>query len=130
MKKRYLILLIIITFAVEVIITKFYITKKVEYTNDTIKINELVNQISDNYNNYSKYPDIYDYTILDNNGDVIYTTTNGLSKTLTEAYKNRDTIIDLIVEDEVKGKIIINNDFEEIVNTNKNKFIIILISIT
>ena len=50
MKKRYLILLIILTFAVEVIITKFYITKKVEYTNDTIKINELVNQISDNNN--------------------------------------------------------------------------------
>ena len=130
MKKRYLILFIIITFAVEVIITKFYITKKVEYTNDTIKINELVNQISDNYNNYSKYSDFYDYTILDNNGDVIYTTTNGLSKTLNEAYKNRDTIIDLIVEDEVKGKIIINNDFEEITNSNKNKFTIILISIT
>ena len=130
MKKRYLILLIILTFIVEVIITTFYITKKVEYTNDIIKINELVNQISDNYNNYSKYSDLYDYTILDNNGNVIYTTTNGLSKTLNEAYKNRDTIIDLIAQNEVKGKIIINNDFEEMINSNKNKFTIILISIT
>ena len=130
MKKRYLILLIILTFIVEVIITTFYITKKMEYTNDVIKINELVNKIGDNYDNYSKYSDFYDYTILDNNGNVIYTTTEGLSKSLNEAYKNRDTIIDLTYQNEVKGKIIINNDFEEIVNTNKNKFIIILISIT
>ncbi|MBQ2938102.1 MAG: HAMP domain-containing histidine kinase [Clostridia bacterium] len=130
MKKRYLILFIILTFLVEIFIATIYINKKVEYTNDIIKINELVKQITINYNNYSKYPEFYDYTILDNDGNLIYKTKNDVSQSLNEAYKNRDTIIDLIIENEVKGKIIINNNFEETVNSNKYKFIIILIFIT
>lgn len=130
MKKVYFILVIIVTFLIEIGLFSFYINKENEITNDIIKVNELVNQVKSNYNDYSKIQTLYDYTILDNNESVIYITNENLSKSLNEAYKNRDTVIDLIVDNQIKGKIIIHNDFEQIIRNERYKFIISIMFIT
>lgn len=130
MKKRYLILFIIITFIIELISVIFLVTEKTEYKNDTIKINELVSEIEKNYGNVSKYPKYLDYAIIDNDEKVIYKTKDNASKTLNEAYKNRDTIIDLTINNENKGKIIISNNFSNIVSKHNETYIYTIIIVS
>lgn len=127
MKRRYLILFIIFTFVFELFVVIYNIKEKTEYANDVIKINELVNIIKENYGETSKYPKYFDYTVIDNSGNLIYKTKDDLSQSLNEAYKNRDTIIDLIIDNEVKGKIIICNDVKGIVNRHNDIYINIII---
>ncbi len=127
MKRRYLILFIIFTFVFELFVVIYNIKEKTEYANDVIKINELVSSIKENYGDTSKYPKYFDYTVIDNSGNLIYKTKDDLSQSLNEAYKNRDTIIDLIIDNEVKGKIIICNDVKGIVNRHNNIYINIII---
>lgn len=127
MKRRYLILFIIFTFVFELFVVIYNIKEKTEYANDVIKINELVNIIKESYGETSKYPKYFDYTVIDNSGNLIYKTKDDLSQSLNEAYKNRDTIIDLIIDNEVKGKIIICNDVKGIVNRHNDIYINIII---
>lgn len=126
MKRRYLSLFIIFTFVLELFVVIYYIREKTEYKNDITKINELVNEIKENYGEFSKYPKYYNYTVIDNSGNLIYKTKDDLSQSLNEAYKNRDTIIDLIVDNEIKGKIIISNDIKGIVNRHNDIYINII----
>ncbi len=127
MKRRYLILFIIFTFVFELFVVIYNIKEKTEYSNDVIKINELVSSIKESYGDTSKYPKYFDYTVIDNSGNLIYKTKDELSQSLNEAYKNRDTIIDLIIDNEVKGKIIICNDVKGIVNRHNDIYINIII---
>lgn len=126
MRRRYLILFIICTFAFELFVVVYYIREKTEYKNDVIKINELVNEIKESYGEFSKYPKYFDYTVIDNSGNLVYKTKDELSQSLNEAYKNRDTIIDLIIDNEIKGKIIISNDVKGIVNRHNDIYINII----
>lgn len=126
MKRRYLSLFIIFTFVFELFVVIYYIREKTEYKNDIIKVNELINEIKENYGDISKYPKYFDYTIIDNSGNLIYKTKDELSQSLNEAYKNRDTIIDLIIDNEIKGKVIISNDVKGIVNRHNDIYINIL----
>ena len=123
MKKRYFFILLAITFLIEIIISIILINNKVEYKNDTVKLNELVNEIKNNFGDETKYPNYFKYVIIDENENLVYKTDNNLSKTLNVAYQNRDTIIDLKV-DEKEYKIIVSNDISAIASKNN----IILIS--
>lgn len=129
MKKKYLILFIIFTIIIEILITNMFINKN-EYNNDSVKINELVSQIKENYGDSSKYPNSFEYTIIDNNESIIYKTDKSTSKSLNEAYKNKDTIIDIIIDNEIKGKIIINNNFGEIINKNNKTYVETIVAIS
>lgn len=130
MKKKFLLIFIVITFTIEIILTYTYFNKSYKYDNDIVIINELVAEIEYNFGDESKYPKTCDYTIIDNNNNVIYKTNNGLSESLNMAYKNRDTIVDLVVDNNVEGKIIIHNNSEELLAQNKKSHIILIISIS
>lgn len=119
MKKRYLVLFMTITIIIEIFVTNTYIKNKLDYKNDTTKINELVKEIEINFGDENKYPRTFSYTIIDNNGNLLFKIQDGLSESLNEAYKNKDTIIDINVNGESK-KLIIDNNYEETMkNTNK-----------
>ncbi len=51
-----------------------------------------------------------DYVVLDLGGEVLFRTGTGLSESIHEAVCHRDTILDIRVDDEVVGKLIVNND--------------------
>lgn len=96
------------------------------YKNDTIKINELVNEIKINYGNENKYPKGINYTIIDNNDNFIYSN-NNQSKSLNDAYKNQDTIVDIIIDGNTY-KILIKNNIDEYIKS-RNITIIVFVSI-
>ncbi len=113
MKKRYLIIFLIVSFIVELSVLIIMSKKKIEIKNDTVELNELTKEIENNYGNTSKYPTNYEYVIIDNSGSVLYKRGNS-SQSLTEAYVNNDIVIDLVIDDNVIGKIIVKNKINSI----------------
>ena len=79
MKKRYLILIILITLLLEIIISINFINQKKIYINDTVKINDLSKTIENNFTDKSKYPKTFDYAIIDSNETLIYATNRNTS---------------------------------------------------
>ena len=96
MKKRYLIIIVLVTLILEIFISINFINNKKIYQNDTIKINELSKTIENNFYDRSKYPKTYDYSIIDSNEELIYATNRIVSDNLNDAYRNKDTIVDKI----------------------------------
>lgn len=126
MKKRYLFIIIIVSFIIEIFLTINFIKTEDLYKNDPVKINELVKNIENN----NKPNTDFEYTLFDSNENIIYQTNNNLSKNLVDAYKNRDTIIDVNINN-IPHKLVISNKLNKIINNNRKKYItlIILISI-
>lgn len=127
MKKRYFFILLALTFLIEIIASIILINNKVEYKNDTVKLNELINEIKNNFNDEDKYPTFFEYAIIDNDGNLIYKTNNIESKSLNQAYQNRDTIMDLKIEDK-DYKVLVSNDVASIVSKNNTILISMILS--
>lgn len=121
MKKRYLFIILIITFIVEIVITYNFLKTNESYKNDSVVINELVKNIENNNYINTKYK----YTIFDNNENIIYQSNKNLSKNLTEAYVNRDTIVDVNINN-IPHKLVISNELNKVINNNRKKYITII----
>lgn len=129
MKKIYLILIILITFLTEILVSIYFIKEKTNYQNDSVNINDLSKTIEKNYPNDNEYPKEFQYTIFDENENIMYKTNNELSKSINEAYKNQDTIVDLKINEE-NYKLVINNNLNNIIEQNQKAYIKILIIIS
>lgn len=129
MKKRYLILIILITLLLEIIISINFINQKNIYINDTVKINDLAKTIENNFTDKSKYPKTFDYAIIDSNETLIYATNRNTSDSLNEAYKNKDTIVDIKVDNKIY-KILIDNKIEKIIEESKKSYLNSIITIS
>ena len=124
MRKKAFFIILGLTFIIEFIFVLCILNTN--YKNDTIKINELVNEIKINYGNENEYPKNVNYTIIDNNDNFIYSN-NNKSKSLNDAYKNQDTIVDIIIDGNVY-KILIKNNIDEYI-ASRNISIIVFVSI-
>ncbi len=71
-----------------------------------------------------------DYVVLDNKGNLIRATRRGLNEDLNSAINNRDTIVDILLDTEVIGKLIIYNNTNELLKRHKNNMLISIITIT
>ena len=129
MKKKSVLILFIITFVIETAITIFLFDRIKDIDQDVVKINECVKTIEDNYNNEEKYSKILDYSIINNKGELIYSTNNSNSNSISQAIKNNNIILDLEVNGEIVGKVLIKNNTNELINNYKN-YIFITVVIT
>ncbi len=124
MRRKAFFIILGLTFIIEIVFILCILNTN--YKNDTIKINELVNEIKINYGNENKYPKGINYTIIDNNDNFIYSN-NNKSKSLNDAYKNQDTIVDIIIDGNTY-KILIKNNIDEYIKS-RNITIIVFVSI-
>ncbi len=124
MRRKAFFIILGLTFIIEIVFILCILNTN--YKNDTIKINELVNEIKINYGNENKYPKGINYTIIDNNDNFIYSN-NNQSKSLNDAYKNQDTIVDIIIDGNTY-KILIKNSIDEYIKS-RNITIIVFVSI-
>ena len=129
MKNRLFTSIILITFILEMFVTMYFLYQRNDYLNDTIKINDLSKCLEYNYLNYNNCKTEYKYTILDKNENVLYKTDSNLSSSLFDAYKNKDTIVDLNINNKTY-KLLINNNLSELADKNKKIYtnLIIIIS--
>jgi len=98
-------------------------THKVNITD----VNDVLMTVEDNWNGDLKemFQDVkdygFDFVIVDNNGNTIIASSEGLNETLQEAIKNMDTIVDIDIDKETVGKLIIYNNTENQIGEVKNK---------
>lgn len=112
MKKRIFLSVIALVFAVELVALIIFATQSFETAQDTVSVNEMVQSVQNNWNDIEHRTDStdLDYTVLDLQGNVIFKTKPGLSESIISAVNHRDTILDIEVDGEVVGKLIIHND--------------------
>ncbi len=113
MKKAPFILILVLTFIAEALACFFMVTSIRDIKTDPVKVNECMYSISDNYGDISKYDKQLDYVVLDNDGNLVYKTRDGLSETINEAIKTRGLVLDLKVNDEIVGKVIFDYSEDE-----------------
>ena len=106
MKKAPFIVLLVLTLFAEALACYFMLTRIKDIKTDPVKVNECMYSITENFGDTSKYNDQLDYVVIDNGGNLLYKTKEGLSESINEAIKTRGLIIDLKVDGEVKGKVI------------------------
>lgn len=131
MRKKPIIILFIITFILEAIISLFLFNEVSSVKQDTVKVNECLKTIEENYPNKDNYYKELDYSIVDLEGNLIYKTNNSKSKSVNDAIKNNDIILDVKIDNKVIGKLLIKNNTEELISNYKRDIFtcIILISI-
>ena len=93
---------------------------------DTVEVNELLSEIKAHwYDDHITYPVCsFDYAVIDSEERVLYK--NGKSnaaETIVKATANRDTIRDIVVNDEIVGKVIIYNYIGDIEEQVGSRFI-------
>lgn len=106
MKKAPFIVLLVLTLLAEALACFFMLTRIKDIKTDPVKVNECMYSITENFGDTSKYNDQLDYVVIDNGGNLLYKTKEGLSESINEAIQTRGLIIDLKVDGEVKGKVI------------------------
>ena len=130
MRKRTIIFLFVISFILELVIIYILFSKSINNKQDTVRINECVKIVEQNYGNTDKYSKELDYSIIDSSNTLIYTTDDSNSKTLNEAILNNDVILDIVVDGSVVGKILIKNNTQAFFNNYRNYLFCVIVIIT
>ncbi|MDQ0194818.1 HAMP domain-containing sensor histidine kinase [Paenibacillus wynnii] len=125
MLKKLLIVLLIAVLATSTAYLLLLLNVKEGASTDRIAINGIVKLTVQNWgalkgNEYGNTP--YDFAIIDASGTLLYQTKTGIAVTVNEAINNRDTLIDIVVDDQHVGKVIINNDYNNVFLKLKQQF--------
>lgn len=134
MRIKLLIILFLIVFTVGITFPILTINNKNISEVNIIAINEIVKTIEKNWGQINKETLITSgfnqpFIIIDNLENVIYQTHGTQFTNIYDAIKNRDSIIDVMQNDEIVGKIIIHNNEQEIVQKMKKELVTSFISI-
>lgn len=124
MKKAPFIVLLILTFIAEALACFFLTTRFKDIKTDPVKVNECMYSITENFGDESQYNTQLDYTVIDNDGNLIYKTKDGLSESINDAIKSRGLILDLVIDGEVVGKVIFDYSMDDQINGFKQNIII------
>lgn len=112
MKLRPFLLAILLIFTAEIVCIVLFLEKTPDTKQDVVAVNAVVQSASLRWPDFENagMPRNLEYTIIDNEGTVLYRTREGLSETINEAIAHRDTICDIISGGSSVGKIIIDNE--------------------
>lgn len=126
MKKRALVVCLCFLFVIGVTALVFFATRKTESPQDAVAVNEVAESVRMDWHAMEKHKNrtALDYVVLDADGTVQYRTKTGLSESINEAVMHRDTILDVEVNHDVVGKLIVYNDSTQNLQSQKQKIIV------
>ena len=128
MKKFPFLLLIVLTFLIEITLCFFIIRGIRDEGQDTVAVNECVKSVEENFGDFSKYITTMPYTVISTTGVVLFKTSGeDLSESVNEAIRNNDTILDINVDGETVGKILIHNQTSKRTEKAKKDLLCVLI---
>ncbi|MCI9080705.1 MAG: HAMP domain-containing histidine kinase [Lachnospiraceae bacterium] len=130
MNKRLFISSMVFIFIIEIAMLVIFVLQKAENSQDAVAVNEVVHSVQENWHAIGQYKDRtgLEYTVLDNKGQVLYRSRDGISESINQAVLNRDTILDIKIKEKISGKIIIYNESAQEIQVWKQKAVIIIIS--
>lgn len=128
MKIKWLIIMIVVVFAVGITCSTIIINNKNTEEVDLIAINDLVKTVEKNWGQiqeetFHSSSILQPYSIIDASENVIYQTLDTSFHHIYDAIKNRDIVIDVKKDNEIVGKIIIHNNEQEIVEQMKSELV-------
>lgn len=129
MRKSPFIVIILLTFIVEALICFFMVRDVKDLKTDPVKVNDCMYSITDNYGDTSKYDTSLDYVIIDNDGELVFKTSEGLSESVNEAIKTRGLILDLVVDGVNVGKVIFDYNMNDQLKEIKISIVVIFVVI-
>lgn len=127
MKKAPFIILLFLTFVLEVVGCLYWIGKMERVKQDPVAINECLHSITEHFGEETQYKKDLPYVVMDQEGKVVYQTEHNMSQSINEAIKNNDLILDLVVNEEVVGKIIFDNTTAEKIEVYRNNIVKLLL---
>lgn len=125
MRKSPFVVIILLTFVVEALICYFMVRDVKDLKTDPVKVNDCMYSITDNYGDTSKYDTSLEYVIIDNDGELVYKTSEGLSESVNEAIKTRGLILDLVVDGVNVGKVIFDYNMNDQLKEIKINIVVI-----
>ncbi len=128
MKKRILLFGFMFVLAVEIVVLVIFAVQTPDFSQDTVAVNEIVQAVTQDFPSMEKHKSTsaLDYVVLDNDGDILYKTQSGLSESVNTAISHRDTILDITIDGNTVGKVIIYNDGALSLQLQKQTTIIVL----
>lgn len=128
MKKKLFLVGFILAFLAELIALIVFAVQPQTTLQDTVAVNEVVLTVTQDFDSFEEHnnPTSLDYVVLDNDGNVLYKTKDGLSESINSAIAHRDTILDVTRQNAAVGKVIIYNDSAQTLLTQKRTAIAVL----
>ncbi len=128
MKKQLFLTGLIAVFIAEIIALTVFALQTPDFPQDTVAVNEVSQSVTRDFDALEEHKNLtaLDYVVLDNGGNILYKTKQGLSESVNAAIAHRDTVLDVTVDNAVAGKIIIYNDGAQTLQAQKQTAIIVL----
>lgn len=78
---------------------------------DAVSINEILWEVKHDWNSFDQHQNdsTLSYAVIDNNEKTLYQSDASVSTNINEALLHQDTILDIEIDREIKGKLIISN---------------------
>lgn len=132
MKQRFVLLVILMTVALALPAMLLNFNKKTDtYNLNNAEVNQLLNELSKDWDNVEKYRNTivtnsydFNYEVIDDAGMVLIKTDTGMPVDMGRATSERYTIRDIKVDGEVVGKLLIDNDFDTAISGVQNRFML------
>lgn len=128
MKRGIFLSLFVLVLAAELITLIIFAAQFPEATQDTVAVNEVVHSVQNDWEKMDGHTNetALDYVVLASSGEILFRTREGLSESINSAVNHRDTILDIEVDGEVVGKVLIFNDGAAAMQKDKRTAILIL----
>lgn len=110
--KKLLSAIFFLVFGLEAGALIFFATRSPHQVQNPIAINEVLQTVTKDFYSLQEHQpkNSLDYVVLDEGERPLYSTRDGLSTSINMAVAHRDTLLDIVVEGRVVGKLIVVND--------------------
>lgn len=132
MRNRLFIGALLLVFALEIAVLILFALHGTEDAQDAVEVNEAVQSVRNDWDNIAAHVNMtsLDYVVIDNGGNVIFKTAEGLSESTNSAIAHRDTVSDIEIGGVIVGKVIIYNDSSDAVKSGKAALIAVFAAAT
>ena len=112
----------------EIIMLIVFALQTPDFSQDAVAVNEVLQSVTQDFDSIEQHKNTaaLDYVVLDINGNILYKTKSGLSESVNAAITHRDTILDITINGDAVGKIIVYNDGALSLKSQKQTAIIVL----
>lgn len=100
---------------IEIICLVILFDKGSALNTDSVTVNEILWELKNDWNSLNVHENNTNqqYSVIDNQGNVLYQSEAGISTSINEAIKRQDTILDIEIDDEIQGKLIVSNQLNQ-----------------
>ena len=124
MRKKTFIVLILLTFLLEAVVSVLFLQKSMVNDQDVVAINHCVKTVEENFGNEEKYSADIEYALISPSGEVLFQTSDKPETSVNEAIKKNDTILQVYQDEKLVGTLIFHNDTMERINAWRRGLVI------